>query len=387
MKNNFVAVLDFGSSKITCMAATKVSDSGEFVIKAVGQATYNGFDDKEWYEPDVLGNAINQAIAQVENKMKCTLKELYVSVPGAFCANVTSEASTTFHSKKKMDSDDVAEIIQKADIFKPSDDLIPMGGKPIYYLVDGIIRTDEAVGAIGNKLTGLVSFSFMKKYFRNTVAPILSEKGISKVHYVNVCEAQASYVSNTLQKNGYSIVIDVGHITTNVMLCGGNGLLFQRTFALGAGYFAGDLCQVLGLDFNFALALLEKINLNLEVRQGDAYTVNGRMVDAVQTNDIVKARIGQIAEYVMKSFSVCDKEIPADTPIILTGGGLSYLRGGVDALSQALQKPVRLYHSVNPQTNRNEYTSCYGLILEAIRDNKNKGGLLSVFRNIRKGDN
>lgn len=387
MKNSFVTILDFGSSKVTCIAATKVSDSGEFVIKAVGQASYNGFDDNAWYEPDLLDAAVGQAITQVENKMKSSVREIYVGVPGAFCAMVTGESSLTFHSKKRMDEYDVKEIIEKANIFKVDDNYIPLTGKPVFYLVDGIILTDDAVNAIGNKLTGLVSFSFMKKYFRNTVAPILLEKGINKVHYVNACEAQACYISNSMLKSGYSIIIDVGHITTNVVLCGGNGLLFQRTFALGSGYFAGDLCQVLGCDFSFAMALLEKVNLNLEVRQGDAYTVNGRMVDAAQTNEIVRARIAQIAEYVMKSFSMCDREVPAETPVILTGGGLAYLRGGVDALAQSLQKPVRLYYSVNPQTNRNEYTSCYGLIYEATRHSKNKDGLMSVFRKLRKGDN
>ncbi len=386
MKNNFIAVLDFGSGKITCMAATRISDSGDFVIKAVGQASYNGFDENEWYEPALLDGAVSQAIAQVESKMKCSIKEIYVGVPGAFCAMVTSEASSTFHSKKKMDAEDVAEIVRKADIYKASDDYIPLTGKPVFYLVDGIIRTDNAVGAIGNKLTGLVSFSYMKKYFRNTVAPTLLEKGINKVHYINGCEAQADYISNTMLRGGYSIIIDIGHITTNVVLCGGNGLLFQRTFALGSGYFAGDLCQVLGCDFAFATSILDKVNLNLEVKSGDAYTINGRMVDAVQTNEVVKARIGQIAEYIMRSFSMCDKEIPSDTPIILTGGGLAYLRGGVDVLAQSLQKPVRLYHSVNPQTNRNEYTSSYGLIYEAIHDNKPKGGFMAALRNIRKGD-
>ncbi len=387
MKNNFVAILDFGSSKITCMAASKVSDSGEFVIKAVGQATYNGFNDTAWYEPNLLDNVVNQAIDQVENKIKSNIKEIYVGVPGAFCATVTGEASTTFHSKKKIDADDVAEIIRKADIYNPSDEYAPLSGRPVFYLVDGIIRTEDAVGTIGNKLTGLVSFSFMKKYFRNSVAPILSSRGISRVHYVNCCETQACYISKSMLRSDYSIIIDVGHITTNVMLCGGNGLLFQRTFALGSGYLAGDLCQVLGCDFAFATNILEKVNLNLEVRSGDAYTINGRMVDAMQTNEVIKARIAQIAEYVMRSFSACDKVIPADTSVILTGGGLAYLRGGPDQLAQSLQKPIKMYRSVNPQTNRNEYTSCYGLIYEAIRASGNKIGLISFFRNLRKGDN
>ena len=93
MKNNFVNILDFGSGKITCMAATKVSDDGEFVIKAVGQTNYNGFDDNAWYEPNTIKDAIEGAIRQVEEKTKTSINNLYVGVPGAFCAVATGEAS------------------------------------------------------------------------------------------------------------------------------------------------------------------------------------------------------------------------------------------------------------------------------------------------------
>ena len=65
MKNNSVAILDFGSSKITCMLANKVSDGGDFIIKAVGRSNYNGFDDKGWYEPTP---ADAQQVAQVKQK-------------------------------------------------------------------------------------------------------------------------------------------------------------------------------------------------------------------------------------------------------------------------------------------------------------------------------
>lgn len=386
MKNNFVAILDFGSSKITCMAASKVSDKGEFIIKAVGQSIYNGFGDNGWYEPDTISEAVSQAISQVENKMKSRIKEIFVGVPGVFCAQTTSEASTTFHSKKKIDVDDIEEIIKKADIFKCESDYSPLGGKPVYFILDGALKMVEPVGFIASKLTGLISFSYMKNYFRNTVAPVLLEKGISKVTYINACEAQSSYISHSMYNDNYSIVIDIGHITTNVMLCGGKGLLFERTFALGSGYLASDLCQVLGCDYNFAMSILEKVNLNLEIQSGDAYSLNGRMIDAYQTNEVVKARINQIGEYVIKCFRFCDKEIPVNTPIILTGGGLAYIRGGVDCLSASLGKQVRLYDSVNAQTKRNEYTSCYGLIYESIRVEKNAGGLFSFFSKFGKGD-
>lgn len=380
MKNNFVTILDFGTSKITCMAATKVSDDGDFVIKAVGQSAYNGFDDNAWYEPNTIKEAIENAILQVESKMKTTVKELYVGVPGAFCAVATSEASLTYRSKTKIDDNDVAEIVKKADIYGCGADFSPLGGKPVYFVIDGAIKQMDAVGSIANKLTGLVSFSYMKNYFKKTVSRALGAIGLTKVTYINACDAQARYVAQQMRTPGHCIVVDVGHLTTTVSLCGGNGLLFERAFALGSGYFAGDLCQVLGCEFNFAMAVLEKINLNLDVKQGDTYTVNGKAVDAHQTNEVIKARIGQIAQYVIKSFSYCDKEIPRTTPIVLTGGGLTYLRGGADYLSNLLCKPVKVYDSVNPQTKRNEYTSSYGLIYEAIKQNNTKRGLFSFLR-------
>lgn len=380
MKKNDVAILDFGSSKITCMLASRVSEKGDFVIKAVGQSVYNGFDDSKWYEPDKIKDSISQAISQVEAKTNTTINEIYVGVPGVFCAVATSESSITFHAQKKIDVDDIAEIVKKSDIFKCGNDYTPLGGKPVYFILDDVNKTLDPVGAIANKVMGLVSFSYMKNYFRSTVSAALLEKGISKVVYVNVCEAQAKYVSQSMFCNNYSIVIDVGHITTNVMLCGGRGLLFQRTFSLGSGYLASDLCQVVGCDYPYAMSVLSIAKLNLEMQSGDVYKINDRVIDAYQTNEVIKARIGQIAEYVIKSFRLCDKEIPPTTPIILTGGGLTYLTGGVAVLANGLGKQVKVYESINPQTKRNEYTSCYGLIAEAVRDSKNKKSFLSLFR-------
>ncbi len=379
MKNNFVTVLDFGSSKITCMAATKVSGKEDFVIRAVCQSNYNGFDDNEWYEPDTIASAISEAISQVEQKMSASIKEIYVGVPGAFCATATGEASSTFHSKKKIDADDVNEVIKKAFVFDVSSDFTTLKGKPVYYILDGALKTYEPIGCVATKLTALVSFSFVKNYFRNSVSAALSQIGIKKVTYLNTCEAESQFIVQSTSQPDYCVILDIGHITSNVMLCGGKGLLFEKTFALGSGYLASDICQVEGCDFPTAMALLSKVNLSLEFRDGEVYNVNGRAFEAKRTNEILKSRIEQIANYIIKSFRYCEKEIPYNSPIILTGGGLTYLRGGAHALSVCLHKNVIVYESENPQTNRNEYVSCYGLISEAIKNNSVKTGFFSFL--------
>ncbi len=380
MNNNLVTVLDFGSSKITCMAAAKVAGKDDFVIRAVGRTEYNGFDEHDWYELETIYPSICDAIAQVEKKIGTSVKEIFVGVPGAFCATATSEASVTFHSKKKIDSDDVKEVVKKANIFDSGTEYSAMTGKPVYFILDGALKTFEPIGSVASKLTALVSFSFMKNNFRNSVSDALSRKGIKKITYINTCDAQSQFIAQNALQTDYCIVVDVGHITTNVMLCGGKSLLFSKTFALGSGYLASDLCQVEGCDFRTASAALEKVNLSLEFHDADVYNVGGRTFDAKRTNEILKSRIEQIANYIIKSFQYCDKEIPFNTPIVLTGGGLTYLRGGVHTLSTFLGKNVTVYESANPQTNRNEYTSCYGIIAEAIKNNSAKLGFLSFLR-------
>ena len=168
MKNSFITILDFGSSKITCMAASKVAGREDFLIRAVGQSSYNGFDENSWYEPDKLAEAVTDAISQVERKTETTVRELYVGVPGAFCATATGEASLTFHSKKKIDSDDVKELVEKAKIYDNVSDYLALEGKPVYFILDGVLKNYDPVGSVASKITALVSFSFIKTkiYFK-----------------------------------------------------------------------------------------------------------------------------------------------------------------------------------------------------------------------------
>ena len=382
MKNNFVSVLDFGSSKITCMIATPM-DHGDFLIKAVGQCYYNGFDETNWYEPEKLTDCIRQAVSQAESKVGFKVRNIYVGVPGAFCTLLTSESSLAFQSRKKIDTADLEELAAKANIFEDYSEGIFVGSNAVYYLMDGAIQVENPVGSVVNKISGLFSFSFMSKGFARSVRESLNAIGINKVTFLNACECQAKYISAMYNKPSYAIIIDIGDITSSVMLSVGDGLVFARTFALGSGYLASDISTVFSCDFTMAKRLLPEINLNLEFQAGDTYNVGSFAVDAGQTNEVVKARIEQIAEYIKRCFDYCDREIPRSTQIYLTGGGLTYLRGGSDCLSAFLGKHIIKYDSANPQTRRNEYTSCYGLIMQALKETPSKpNSILSFFKKL-----
>lgn len=388
MKQDFFAVLDIGSSKITCMAANSIA-GGEFVIRAVGQAEYDGFDSNGWYEPDKVGDSIRSAIEQVQAKTQSRIKKLIVGVPANFCYLSLGEASVGYRDKKRITVADAQDVCQRANSFDNNEQRKYISCSPLYYYLDGTIKVFDPVGAQAQRLSVVVSVSFMNTQFERTVMDALNRLGIKNIQFANTAELQSKFVSRTNSVNGYAIVIDVGYITISVMLTCSRGLMFVKSFALGRGYIASDLHSVLDISYNQSLELLDKIRLNLELRADDAYSLNnGVNVDAIKANEIVKARIEQFANYIIRCFDACDVEIPAATPVILTGGGITYLRGAADCLSEFLGKEVQVYSSNNPQTNRNEYTSTYGLLQFGVEQENNKPNnysLLNLWKKFRGG--
>lgn len=372
-KSREVAVLDIGSRKITCMVAERGFD-GDFVIKASGQSLYNGFRNGEFFEPEKLFDCISFAIKQAQDKLGKTIKSIYVGVPGEFSVVATSEASTTFRSKKRVEEHDLKELSIKANVFNNVGNRKKIQVDPIYYVVDNVQKTHDPVSIVANKISGLYSFTFADNYFIKRVENCLKKCSIYDCQFVNGCTAEAIYLASNCNKDNKAILFDVGHLSTNIMVSEGEGLVFQYTFSLGSGYIAGDLCQLLNVSFDRAMQLLNKINLNLEFAENDNYTLSdGVMVQAELSNKVVKARIEQIAEYIKKSFAYCDKAIDSNIAILLTGGGLSYIKGADAYLSLCLGKAVTLVESTNPQHNKNEYSSSYGLIEKAFKTPAKKG--------------
>ncbi len=361
MKVQSVAVLDIGTSKITCMIAETVAN-GEFVVRASGVCNYNGYDKEGFFEPDTIADTVGRAVKIATNSYGKSIKSIVVGAPASFCYMGNSEASVVFRTKKKIDLYDIKEIFVKADIFGDIEGKLVSSTALYYQLDDDSRMIFNPVNMVASRIMGVVSFCYMHKQFEKIITASLAKCGIRKVRYVSGAEVQAKYVAQKYNRHYHSIVIDIGHINTSVMLASGKGVLLAKSFDLGSGYIAGDLIQVLHTGYNSSVELLGKIDLSLDFTDEDNYSVGDVTVPAVKTNDVAKARIEQIARFIAKCFSSYNREVPASTPIVLTGGGLAYMRGAVGYLSYCLNKEVVLYTNDNPQLDYNEYNSVYAII-------------------------
>jgi cell division protein FtsA len=293
-------------------------------------------------------------------------------VPGSFTSVAACEASVSFRYKKKFDKFDLLEIFNKANIYKDNIGFRAINRSPIYYLLNDEIKTMDPIGKVGTKLTGLISYTYADVNYLNKMAKILKEIGITKTEFVSNCLAESWFLFDAKMRDNYIILIDVGYICTNIMLIYGDGIVFLKSFAIGSGHISADLCEMLNMDYKSAEELISKINLNLEFDIEDTYKLSkGLSVNAEKANNIVKARIEDIADYLNRCMQLCPYVIDSNTPVYLTGGGLTYIKGGAQCLSVMLDKTVKTAISNNPLTNNPQHSTAYGLMDIAFKQKNN----------------
>ena len=81
---SYVSVLDIGSSRVSVLVGTSGINS-TFIIKGQGEASYAGFGEGEFYEPEKLGSVISAALTRAEENAGFAIRHLYVGIPAEFC--------------------------------------------------------------------------------------------------------------------------------------------------------------------------------------------------------------------------------------------------------------------------------------------------------------
>lgn len=364
MTQQDVAILDFGSSKITVLIGHRgINDT--LAISGKGEVEYAGFCEGEFFRPDQLGQAIAHAINIAETTAKAKITKLYIGVPGDFTVCFCKDNEVNFgNNRHKITAADVEDLHEQGNTFRdPS--LTVINVQPIYYTLSDERRLIDPVGLVSGKLSGHISYLLAETGFINTVESIIKGLGIEEIEFVSSVLAETLFLFDDVRRDQYVVLIDVGYITTSVIVGRGDGILSLHSFSLGGGNIAGDLANYFKISFAEAEALKRKVALTLAMDQSDVYELNDKYPAAL-VNEIVAARIGTIAKTVEKCLGLCEYVIPNDVVCSLTGGGISYIRGAKEILSDRLKKRVEIVTPKIPQMEVPGWSSSLGLLDLAI---------------------
>lgn len=364
------AILDFGSSKITVLIGERgVNDT--INVKGFGASKYAGFGNGEWVKPEELGEAINKAITAAESNSGIKITHLYVGVPGEFTAVDCREVNVALPKRRKINDNDVLALMDAGDDFDQSVSEV-INIQPIYYNLDNDRRVLQPVGVISSKLGGVLSYITAEVRFSGFIRKILADMGIASVEYVSSVLAESLLLFDETERDNTAVLIDVGYFTTSVAVIRGDGILSLGSFSLGGAHITGDLAEALGISFTDAENLKRKVVLSINASDNDIYEIGGdngvKTLSASLVNEIVIHRVFVIGKMVEKCLEMCKYETPNYIPYSLTGGGISYIRGAKDVLSQELGRNVEVVTPRLPQVNKPDMSSSWGLLDMAIKN-------------------
>ncbi len=388
MPQKNVAVLDFGSEKLT-IAVGSSGINGTLNIKGVGQSGYAGFLNGEFLEPEKLKLAIESAISSVKDSCKFECDKIYVGVPAEFGFVTTNVSSQNYGKQKLIKKSDVSEIFAKADVSARFKEHTKINETAIYFVLDNNAKHQNPIGFETSAMGGLISFFFADNNFINLVKQSLISLGYDSIEFLSESLAESLYLLNDEVRDKYAIIIDSGYITTSVCLVRGGGLLNMFSFSMGGGNLTSDLSECLQITFADAEILKRKIVVSMQPKDEDMYDINvdGKILPISQStaNDIVDSRIEVISKAILKCFESFDYEFPEKTPIYLTGGGLSYIKGAKDRLSKYIGKNIELLIPPEPELNKPHLSSVLSLLYMAIIQNKLKNeSFFSKLKNFIK---
>ena len=340
---NLTYILDIGSSKISLLACC-VNKNKSAVLTSINQY-YDGFMDGEFFSTEQVGEVITNLLNQMKNRLNKSITSIHIGVPSEFSACVCKRVTRTFVPSKKISEQDIIELFDGVGDFG-GDDYVVSSFSPLKYNMDGLVTTKLTNQRVSQFVMDC-SYILVKKQFVQLMQTTFEINGIKDVDFVSTALAEAQFVKTQLGDISKPIIIvDVGHITTSVTASLGEGLLMLSSFSLGGGHITADLMQVNNLSYVEADAIKRKISLTIQSKKDEKYIVynQGKPIKALIniTNDIVKARIENIA-------SVVNKVLSADTfkdlPLYLTGDGVCNFRGVVNVFEAVCGRKVNILKS------------------------------------------
>lgn len=370
MPKNEQAILDFGSQKLSLLVGNR-DVNNSLNVRCIYEEKYEGFLDGEFLEPKNLVKNILNALQGAEKVIGREIKSLTIGVPTEFCYSTCVTTSTSFDKQRKINFNDIKNIFDKAAIQSKTHTIINKSA--VYYILGENNKVQNPISQVANKITAYLSLILCDNSFISTVSKAMIRVGIDDFTFTSSALCQAQYLFSIEERDKYVLFVDCGYITTTVALVRGDGLLNMSSFSLGGGHIIADLSQCLKLPFNVSEQLFKKVVLCIEPEENDTYDIiynkEVHRISINVANAIVESRIENIAKAIQKCLSSWEFNFPDFICVNLTGGGISFTRGGAELLSKYLDKNVKIVELPYSQLTRTNYSSCLAVLNYALNNN------------------
>lgn len=343
-----VAVIDIGSTKVSCCIAS-VAEDGNFNVLGTGYCACFGVKAGIITDIHLTGKSIAIVVENAEKAAGFRIKSVFVSISGIYVTSEIINAELNIGGRIIKQQDIDALLYQKTSRNSIRSVIHAI---PLMFEIDSIKCGPKPEGMFANILKASVNVISAPRVQLNNLLICLSRCHLNVLGFVYSGLASGlSVLSNEIEQRS-QIVVDFGGGVTSVNFFYNNLLSGLEIIPLGAKSITKDIAY----GFNVSPENAERLktlhgaafvssddnkHMVLAPIQEEHNLINLQQISKSELNRIIQPRVEEIIKLVKAKIDDSNFKSDFAKGIIITGGG-SYLTGLRELMSETLKKPVEM---------------------------------------------
>ncbi|MEN8191934.1 MAG: cell division protein FtsA [Bacteroidota bacterium] len=348
MKQNIIAGLDLGTTKVCAVIAEQMETS--LKVLGFGVAPSDGLNKGLVANIAKTSNAISEAMSIASNRAGMQIKELNVGVAGE---HITSLRHRNYVTISNADNEIAQEDLDrlKADVrtIKIPVDRQILHIIPEEFFVDHQGGIDNPIGMCGSRLEAVNHVVLASVPAIQNIKRSVEKSGFVVNDYILQPIASSVSVLEENEKDLGVVLIDIGGGTTDVAIFHDKSIKHTKVFGIAGNQVTNDIRESLGIVSADAEQIKKEFGYALQEAIIKDENIYIKGVGARGNVKIPVTLLTQIISVRMKElFALIDNELRQSglkgkikAGVVLTGGG-SLLRGCTDLAESVLGLPCRI---------------------------------------------
>lgn len=382
------SAVDIGSSKVTCVIATKSEEDNALRVVGVASVPSRGVRKSQIVDIEETIDAATSAVEMAERMAGFSIRSAAVSVSGI---HIDSQNSKGLVAVQNPDGEitraDVARVVEAAKAVPMENAREILHVIPRYYLVDNQDGIRDPVGMSGVRLEAEAHLITGSTVNTKNLGKVMGEIGVDTESITFAGYASAAATLSDTEKELGVVLIDIGGGTTSLCVYVDGALSHSAVIPVGAKNITNDIA----IGLRVSLDTAEAIKRNLEPdgvmakvldpknpqskKQADEIDLHKLgLKDAPRkisrkavVEGIVRPRFNELYELIKSQLIKAGLGGKTPAGVVVTGGGaLTYLI--TDAAKKVLGMQARVAYpstlsGLTDEIKSPEYSTVIGLIM------------------------
>lgn len=248
-----ISVVDLGSSKITCVIATRGEDDTSLRVVGVSSVPSRGIRKSQIVDIEDAIEAVTESVESAERMAGLGVKEVSVSVSGLHIESQNSKGLVAVQNPEgEIAQEDVARVVEAAKAVPLPTAREILHVIPRFFLVDNQEGIKDPVGMSGVRLEAEAHLITGSSVNLKNLSKVMSELGVDTKSVTFAGLASSISVLNDTEKELGVVMVDIGGGTTSLCVYVDGALSHSAVIPVGAKNITNDIAIGLRVSLNSA---------------------------------------------------------------------------------------------------------------------------------------